>query len=446
MVGIPSIIYGVSYNPTVLLIVAATYIPFNLLLPADFGGIQRAFNGTNVVLVALFIGYLIGRKKSSDPDGKKSNYVFKFVLIYVVLSIISYVRGSLIHGADYLLAFIFPLKRWLTPFILMFFFYKIARDRGIIKIIYAIFMIIVIVNIFYGILEWVDLGFGTYTTFKHRLGGINRQPNIYAAFIAYYLCLIIAPFVTGFRKASAKFLIFPILVGLRILIPTNSRGGWISLPPAVLVVSFFKSKVLFLIVITGVIISLLFFSILIPDTIRMRFGRAFDINELSGIYSKTPENPVTYLSESKSLSIRERAILLKGGLKMMLVNPWFGMGRFTFPYLIGNYTENGVRGSGHNIFLVIACEMGFTAIVTLLIMLFLLFKQGIYVYRREKDAMLKGMALGYIASIPAIIVCNFTGNRFDSVDLISIFWILSACVLRLRDIIYNERMKELGQI
>ena len=128
---------------------------------------------------------------------------------------------------------------------------------------------------------------------------------------------------------------------------------------------------------------------------------------------------------------------------MMRENPWFGMGRFTFSHLIGNYTENGLRGSAHNIFLVIVCEMGFIALVTLFIMLFLLFINGLYVYRREKDTMLKGMALGYMASIPAVIVCNFTGNRFDSVDLISIFWILSACVLRLKDIIYYERKEEL---
>ena len=443
IVGIPSILYGVLYAPDILLIVAATYIPFNLLLPADFGGIQRAFNGTNVVLGALFFGYLIIKKKSSTQAGKRSNFAFKFVLLYVVLSMISYVRGGLIYGPDYLLGVMFDLKRWLTPFILMFFFYKIARDREIIKIIYAVFMIVVIVNVFYGLLEWVELGFGTYSSTTRRLGGINMQPNFYAAFIAYYICLIIAPFLTCFRKPSAKFLIFPILLGLRIFIPTNSRGAWLSFPPALLTVCFFKSKLLLLIVVTAVIISGLYFSILVPDTIRERFESALDVNKRSGIYSQSTESPVTYLSESKSVSIRTRAILLEGGLKMMRVNPWFGMGRFTFPHLIGNYTEGGLRGSAHNLFLTILCEMGFPALLILVVLLLLLFTNGIYVYRREKDTMLKGMVLGFMASIPAIIVCNFTGNRFDSVDLISIFWMLAGCVLRLKDIIHYERTEEL---
>ena len=75
-------------------------------------------------------------------------------------------------------------------------------------------------------------------------------------------------------------------------------------------------------------------------------------------------------------------------------------------------------------------------------MLFLFFKAGIYVVRHEQDTMLKGVSLGYIASIPAIIACNLTGNRFDTVDLIAIFWMLSACVLRLRQIIKAERLQE----
>jgi O-antigen ligase/polysaccharide polymerase Wzy-like membrane protein len=443
VIGIPSIIYGVMYDPNILLIIAAIYIPFNLLLPADFGEFQKAFNGTNVVLIALFIGFMLGKKKSSIINLPKSNIIIKIAILYALLSIISFIRGSLFHGVDYLLAFLFPLKRWLTPMILMLFFYKMLRDRDMIKIIYAIFMIIVIANIFYGVLEWVDLGFGTYTEFKRRLGGMNGAPNLYGAFLVYYSCLIIAPFLTSFRKTSAKFLIFPIMLGLRILIPTNSRGAWISLPPALLTVSFFKNKILFLGAILATVMAVLFFPILIPGTVKMRIEGATSMEDPSGIYADQDLNPIGYLSASKSVSMRTRAILLSGGLKMMRLNPWFGQGWGTFPYLIGNYTEGGVRGTSHNMVLRLLCEMGYITVVVLGIFLILMFRCGFYFFRREKDLMLKGMALGYMASIPAIIVCNFTGNRFDSVDLIVIFWILSACVLRLKDIIHHERALEL---
>jgi hypothetical protein len=56
--------------------------------------------------------------------------------------------------------------------------------------------------------------------------------------------------------------------------------------------------------------------------------------------------------------------------------------------------------------------------------------------------MLKGVALGFIAAVPAVIVANMTGNRFDAEELMYPFWILAACVLQLRNIIQTERTQE----
>lgn len=442
VIGIPSIIYGAMYDPDILLIIAATYIPFNLILPADFGGIQKAFNGTNVVMIALFIGLIMGKKKFRAGNLPKSNIIIKVAILYAILSIVSFVRGSLFHGIDYLLTFLFPLKRWLTPILLLIIFYKMLWDRGMIKIIYSVLILVIVANIFFGVLEWVQLGFATYTDFKRRLGGINGAPNFYGAFLAYYLCLIVAPFLTSFSKSSAKFLIFPIIIGLRIIIPTNSRGAWLALAPALLTTLFFKNKILFLLSIISLVFIIALFPMLIPGTIKTRVEGAVEREGESGIYVEQPSNPVGYLSASKSVSMRTRSVLLAGGLKMMKLNPWFGLGWGTFPYLIGNFTEGGVRGTSHNMALRILCEMGIITLITLGIFLILMFKSGFYVFRHEKDTMLKGMALGYMASIPAIIVCNFTGNRFDSVDLIAIFWMVSACILRLNDIIRNEKNNE----
>lgn len=442
IVGIPSIIYGVIYEPNILLIVATVYIPFNLLLPADFGGIQKALNGTNVVLVALFIGYMTGQKKLYDPGMKTYKLAVRMVILYIIFSLVAYVRGSLFHGVDYLLGFIFPLKRWLTPLIVMIIFLKMMRNREIIKIIYAVIMLMVIGNILYGVMEWVDLGFATYSGFKRRLGGMNMHPNFFGSFIAYYLGLIVGPFLAGFKKNSAKFLIFPILLGLRIIIPTNSRGAWVGIPPAFLTIAFVRSRLLFIVGGISLVVSLIVFPFFIPDTVRTRFEEGGKRAEKSVIDSKNTLDPTAYLSESKSVSLRTRGILLKGGLKLIKESPWFGVGWGVFPYVIGSYTENGLYGTAHNMFLKIVCEMGLVMLATLLSMFLIFFKDGLYIYRHEKDAMLRGMVLGYLASIPAIIVCNLTGNRFDAVDLITIFWIMSACILRLNDIIRTERFRE----
>jgi O-antigen ligase len=439
LIGIPAVVYGIIYNHEVLLIVAATYIPFNLLLPADFGGVQKALNGTNIILVALILGWMFGKKKMGASGPAAKNTAIFLVIAFSLLSIIAYVRGGIFHGSAYLIGLIFPLKRWLTPMIMFVIFFRLATNRQIIKVIFSVLMLVIISNIFFGILEWVDLGFGTYSYYKRRLGGFNMHPNFFGAFIAYYVCILIGPFLTGWKKPSAKLLIIPFLVGLRIIIPTNSRGAWIGLPPALLTVAFLRNKML-----AFLVIGLFFIPIIIPsmmpDTVATRLEGVLSSKKSMAIYEESTVLP--NLSESKSISFRTRYQLMEAGWELMKENPWFGVGWGVFPYMIGNYNPPLHRASAHNMFLRIVCEMGWLTLVTLLMMLFVFFKAGVYVYRREKDTMLKGVVLGYTACVPAIIFCNLTGNRWDSVDVIAIFWMLSACVLRLQQIIKSERLEE----
>ena len=335
-----------------------------------------------------------------------------------------------------------------------------VRYREMIKIIFSVFLIIVISNIFFGLLEWVNLGFATYSDYYRRLGGINKHPNFYGAFIAYYVCLLGAPFLTGYKKFSAKLLIIPFLLGLRMIIPTNSRGAWIGIPPALWIIGFFRSKTVF-VAITVLTIMIIIYPSLLPDTVENRFRGALSLQQSPDIYADAVTGDAGLAGvaigagETQSISMQTRVILIKGGLKLMKENPWFGVGWGVFSHRIGDYTHEftskrfiqrfgySLRGTAHNMFLRILCEMGLSALVVLGALLFSFFKAAFYVYYREKDTMLKGMALGYMASIGAIIACNFTGNRFDAVDLISIFWMLSACVLRLKDIIHYERMREI---
>ena len=39
-VGIPLILYGIMYDSSVTLIIATTYLSYNLMLPGAFGGVQ----------------------------------------------------------------------------------------------------------------------------------------------------------------------------------------------------------------------------------------------------------------------------------------------------------------------------------------------------------------------------------------------------------------------
>lgn len=437
-VGIPALISGMVYDPNILLIVASAYLPFTLLLPGLFGGIGVGFNLTNIVLLSLFVGLFLGKKRPGDRLYTTSRVVMSLLAAYIVLSLMSYVKGSLYFGTHYLRFFIIPIKRWLTPIIVFYLFYKLIRDKDIIKIIFSIILIGVIINILYGMLQWVQLGLATYTDFYRRLTGINGHPNFYSAFLAYYLCLIAGPMLYHFKKNSGRFLLFPFLLGIRVIVPTNSRGGWVALAAAIPTLSFFRSKLTFFGFAFLVFLAFIFPDYLIPNTVRARVEEATRPGvPAAAIY--TVPGPATVLSESKSISMRTRWMLLEAGLQLARENIWFGSGWGVYPFRIGDYNPDLKRASAHNIWMQILCEMGLLTLIAVLLMLFFLFKSGLYVLKRERDPMLKGMALGFVAAIPAILVANMTGNRFDAEDLMYPFWILAACVLQLKNILVAER-------
>jgi len=440
-VGVPSIINGMMFDPNILLIVAATYLPFNLLLPGTFGGLMKAFNLTNIVVFSLFVSLFLSKKQNTERYYSTSRVVMALLGAYIVLTLMAYVKGSLYHGIHYLMAFIFPVKRWLDPIVVFYLFYKMVKSRDIIKIIFAILMLTVIANIFFGVLQWVYLGFGTYSDFKRRLTGFSGHPNFYGSFIAYYLGFLIGPFLTHFRKNSAKCLIFPSLLGLRIIIPTNSRGAWLALVAALPTISFFRSKFTFLLFIFGICLVIIFPDYLLPDTVRSRVGAAVQPGVVEEAIYTVP-GPGTILSESKAISIRTRWLLLQSGLELAKENIWFGSGWGVFPYRIGDYNPDLRRASAHNIWLQMLCEMGLLTVAAIFFMLLFLFKVAIYVFKRESDPMLKGMTLGFLASISAVIFANLTGNRFDAEELMFPFWIIAACVLQLKNIILTERLKQ----
>lgn len=435
VIGIPAVIYGLLYRYEILLIIAAIYIPHNAILPADFGGIQKALNGTNIVLVALILGMFTSKLKGKISLHKKPATILMVILILTVG--ISFIRGGLFHGSGYMRGMIFDFKRFITPLILFLIFARTIPDKGTIKVLFSILLIVIIMAIFLGLLEWVNLGFGAYSEFKRRLGGLNKQPNAFGAFIAYYICLILAQFLTNFRKFEGKLLVAPFLLGLRLLLPTNSRGAWLSLPPALLTVSFMRSKLLLIVVIVGLFVPFMFVPGLMPDVVKHRFQEAAEREQMAQIYHHT--GGITgYFAESKAISMRVRYILIEGGLKLWRENIFWGHGYGVFIHLIQNYTEGGLRGSAHNFYLQAICEMGVIPLIVLLAILLHFFISAIYVYKREKDPMLKGFALGYMGCIPALIVANLTGDRFNHVDLTAIFWMLSAAIIKLRAIIKTE--------
>jgi len=441
--GIPAIFYGLLFRYEVLLIVAAIYIPHLTILPAKFGGVMKALNGTNIVIGALVLGMFFGNKGAGKVFSSKSP-ANVLVGVFCGTVLLAFLRGYLYWGGGYFGVMLENVKRFLTPMILYFIFVRRLPDRGAIRVVSGVLMIVAITAMYLGILEWVELGFGTYTDFKRRIGGLNKHPNVFGAFIAYYVGLFWGQILVNWRRFDAKLLLFPLLLGLRVILPTNSRGAWISLPPALATVTLFRKALLLPVLGFLAILPFVLNPSWIPETIQYRFQDAVTLEERDEIYAQAGTGPaIAY--EARSISIRNRANILGGGLKAWRQNPFFGHGYGSFTYALRQATDGEVRGSAHNGWLDLLVTMGGICVASLLAVLGYFIYCGWWVFRREKNGYLKGLALGYTGCIPAIVVANLTGQRIDHVDLTAIFWMLSACIIKLRNINLQE-MRERGEL
>ncbi len=437
--AIPAIAYGLLYRYELLLISAAIYIPYSSMLPADFGGAQQALNGTNILLSALILGLVIrgkgGGYKYSRGTARTSTTL---ISLFMILVAVSFLRASLYFGSVYYTQMAADFKRYLDPMILFLFFLWVIPDRGIIKIVFSVLLIVIVMAFFLGLLEWVNLGFATYSGFKRRIGSLNMQPNVFGAFIAYYVCFFWGIFLTDHKSLPGKLLLLPFLLGIRLLIPSNSRGAWISFPPAFLVTTWYYNRLLC--VVTALVIAtiLVINPSLMPDTIRYRFQEAAQLEANEDLYAQVPTG-LKMFGESQSVSMRTRYNLLDTGLKLWKRNMFFGYGYGTFSYRVREYTGGEVVGTAHNGWLNMMVEMGLATVAVLAAILGVFFVSALRVYRWEKDALLRGCALGYLGIIPALLVANITGERFSHIDLLAVFWMYSACLIKLRAIHVAEQ-------
>ena len=439
--GIPFLIYGMLFRKEVLLIIAALYIPHNAILPADFGGIQKALNGTNIVLGAMFVAMTFGGKSGEARHSSKSK-ANVLTLIFLLTTLVAFIRGSLFFGEDYYKYMIFDFKIYVTPLLLYFMFVRMTNDRPLMRSLVSVLMIVVVMAFYLGVLEWVELGFGTYSGFKRRLGGLNMHPNNYGAFIAYYIGLIWGQVLVNFNRFGGKMLLLPVLMAVRIIIPTNSRGSWISLPPAVLVITLRRDIRLLAGMLVLLLLLVMLFPGIIPATVAERFTEAFQVQESGHIYYANDSLSVVAL-ESQSLSISTRARILKTGLQLWGTNIFWGHGYGVFSYKLREYSGGSVRGTAHNGWLNMLVEMGAIAFFSLMSLFGYLLMTAWKTYRLERDPFLRGFLLGYLGCVPAILVANLTGERFSHVDLLAIFWMASALVVKL-SIMNKEEMRSRG--
>ena len=408
-------------QPEIVTYMLVAYLPFSEQLAGDFGGLATAFNLTNILMFFLIIVWLTGRYALDEPIWLPSSLNTP-VILFLLIGMVAVIRGNYYESGRLWTAIIL-YKRWITPYIIYFLVLNTVKKRETIKHIVFIICLATTLAALMAIYDYIEIG-NVSSIEKSRVGGIVDQPNMLAAFFNYYMFLPFGFFLMNIRKPRYWLLLIPFLIQFRGIMVTFSRGGYMAFALGLYAITFFRGKMLFLLLLFATWLAVLN-PILLPAGIRYRMGQTF---EKHVSYADAPED----LEGSLESSAHSRVEVWKGGLAMIKDHPFFGVGYGMFELMIKYYWSGQRRIDAHNTYLIIAAEMGIPALIIFLWVIGIVFWNTFALYRTTSDPYAKALALGFTGGLFALLMSNMFGSRLDSQEISSYFWILAALVVRLR--------------
>lgn len=423
--GVYLLVKGVS-KPEMVTYALVAYMPFSKELAGDFGGLAMAFNFTNLFLGFLLWAWISGKYQMQEPKWISTPLNLP-IFLFLLLGFVSIARANY-YGASHIFAAFIEYKRWITPILLYFFVLNTVKEREIVKNVAIIIMITITIVALMAIWDYIDQG-ACGSLEKCRIGGITDQPNMLAAFFNYYMFLPFGFFLNNIRRPNYWGALIPFLLCFRGIMVTFSRGGYLAFAIGLAAITFFKSRILFIL-----LLIFAYFAFLNPDLlpagIRYRMGQTF----------KTKSNYSDQMMNTENLesSSQRRVKVWKAGIEMVKDHPMFGIGYGLFPFMIKGYWDGGKMDS-HNTYLIIAAEMGIPALLVFLLIIGMMFWQALRLYQSTKDPFAKSFALGWLGGIFAMLISNMFGSRLDAQEVSSYLWIIAALIVRFRRLDQQEK-------
>ena len=362
------------------------------------------------IYVITLLALCLLRPATSEEKDYGSLIPTKPILLYVLLTYIYLWLGSLQLGID------LPISwgdsrsmNWKNHMILPVLFLitlKTVRDKRQI----ILFSSIVLVSIFL-------LDFHFYRNFEHTGGHFKWDkrdtgmfahlgPNEIAAFWAEYSFIIIGILFLCEQNFWKWSLLALLSLNMYCLLYSFSRGGYLAFLAAFLFISLVHRNIKALALL---VLFLVFWTSLVPQSVVERIEMTE--GEEGGLDS----------------SSQGRLLRWEHGMSLFLKNP-LGYGFETAGYL--HFPRSGFGGDPHNRYMEFLVEMGIPGILLFLYLFFLAFRSGWKLYVASEDKFLKGLGLGFAATVVACIVSNFFGVRWTYVELGAFYWIFWALVVR----------------
>ena len=419
------IILRANKSPEIILAVALLYMPFAKLYAVS---IAPLVNGTNIfIALCLFFAYKSSRESGTPfmPALRGRN----MVLWWWALSCGSVVTLVLTPGA---LSWVIANElSQATAWIAQAGFYIAAiglvRTPGQAKRMAIYSMIGTLLVVALGTMEWIDKR-GNSSIEKSRVGGTFEQPNDFGGFLAFTMLPIIALLMFNMSKPKAWILSPYLLVSMKVLIATFSRGAYVALAFGGMLLSYLRG-VRFLLFWGCLSIGMLAaFPSLIPASIMAR------LNQTTEAQSATPGQ----LDKSSEI----RFILWDAAGDMIAESPIIGKGFKAFPYLKSQYTRIQVEESDpHSMYLYVGSQMGLPALILFLSIKAWFLWMGFQIYRRSDQQFERVLGAAAASMVACLALINVFGSRMVNLEFTAYFY----SYLVIMQVLYTHLQKVEGR-
>ncbi len=406
--------------------------PLELL---NFGGVQGFFISlTDLTVICLIVALAGGRVKRADLTRPPMALLLALGLYLVTMVL------SLANADNQVLAAaqIFFEVKCILLFLIIGFWVAADRDEALKFTIPILMGLVVGILLETGIAvleyqDWLPADFsilgvqaggymetlGQFAT--RRVGGTFRHPNYLAVPMAVLIPVNAAAFL-AFKGGRRVFFGLGLLAQITTLILTLSRAGLMA----------------------AVIASLIFILLIV----RHRLGRqvlkrnlavimvlALALAAVTSFYSGSIARK---FFESDPMNLASRMELNKMALEMIGAHPLIGVGVNNHT-LVGrefsffDYYEAafGLPPVVHNVYLLIASEIGIPGLMAFLFFLFLLFRQSWRGLQADGDEVNALLLLGFASGLMGYLVAEVWGASLRKVEIAYLFWWQAATVMLL---------------
>ncbi len=379
---------------------AAVLLPFNQYIPSV--GLPMA-NVHSLIILVLLWGIL---RTPRAPVGRFVQRAPLSLALLAGLISISYVQTVLVEGNSGRL--FGHLKEVLSVLFFCYAAFRIADRTEVVRRAFWGAVLGTGAEVSFCFLEALSRGW--------RVSGHFGERNTLGAFLATYIALYFGAYLASRARSFPHHWVLPYLAiaGTVATLGTRSRGAVLALGGTLLLVSLWKSRLIF----GALLVSAFLYQTWMPQVVLDRFEEAVEESggevELAG-------------------TVASRIMIWKAGLRTSARHP-FGVGFRRFGEVVGRENPETLGGRGgrdaHNEFVLFVVECGMQGLLVYMWLLAVLASRCWRTYKTDQDPVVRAMALGTLASLTAALSANMALTLLLRADITGVVWLLTGICAR----------------